>query len=70
MKETHGFQNLIYMGDGYHDAKILNESMFGIAPQNGRKEAKDAADYVTQSNAGEGAVLDACLEIISKYFCD
>ena len=68
VKEKYGFQNLIYMGDGYHDSKILKESMFGIAPKNARREAKDAADYVTESNAGEGAVLDACLEILSRYF--
>ena len=66
--EQYGFENLVYMGDGYHDAKILKTSMFGIAPRNARKEAKNAADYVTKSNAGEGAVLDACLRIIKEYF--
>ena len=44
------------------------ESMFGIAPNNARKEARDSADYITESNSGEGAVLDACLEINRKYF--
>ena len=67
IQEKYGFLNLIYMGDGYHDAKILKESMFGIAPRNARKEAKDAADYVTESNSGEGAVLDACMEINRIY---
>ena len=68
IKEKYGFQNLIYMGDGYHDAEIIKESMFGIAPNNARREAKDAADYITESKAGEGAVLDACLKIIDEYF--
>lgn len=68
IKEKYGFRNLIYIGDGYHDAKILKESMFGIAPNNARKEAKDAAKYVTESKAGEGAVFDACLEIVKRYF--
>ena len=68
IKENYGFQNLIYMGDGYHDAKILKESMFGIAPNNARKEARAASDYITEANAGEGAVLDACLRIIKEYF--
>jgi len=67
IQECFGFLNLIYMGDGYHDARILKESMFGIAPNNARMEAKDNADYVTSSNAGEGAVLDACLKIIDKF---
>ena len=68
IKNKYGFQNLIYMGDGYHDAKILKECMFGIAPNNARKEARYVADFVTESNSGEGAVLDACLEIAKRYF--
>ena len=68
VKESFGFQNLIYMADGYHDVEILKESLFGIAPKNARREAKDAADYVTESSAGEGAVLDACLKILRRFF--
>ena len=67
IKENYGFQNLIYMGDGYHDAKILKESMFGIAPKNARKEAREGANFVTETSSGEGAVLDACLKIIEKF---
>ena len=52
----------------YKDAKLIKESMFGIAPKNARREAIDAADYITESNAGEGAVLDACLELVKRYF--
>ena len=68
--EKYGFKNLVYMGDGYHDAKIIQESKYGIAPRNARKEARDASDYITESNAGEGAVLDACLEIKRRFFSD
>ena len=64
IEKLYGFENLIYMGDGYHDSEILKASMFGIAPKNSRKEARDASDYVTESNSGEGAVMDACLQII------
>ena len=68
MKKTFGLENLIFMGDGYHDAPILRDCKFGIAPANARKEAKEAADFVTESKAGEGAVLDACLEILKHFF--
>jgi 3-deoxy-D-manno-octulosonate 8-phosphate phosphatase (KDO 8-P phosphatase) len=68
VKKNYGFKNLLYMGDGYHDAKILKECMFGITPNNARKEARYVADFVTGSNSGEGAVLDACLEIEKRYF--
>lgn len=67
LKENFGFSNLIYMGDGYHDALILKKSMFGIAPKNARIEAKESADFITASDSGEGAVLDACLEIIKVF---
>jgi 3-deoxy-D-manno-octulosonate 8-phosphate phosphatase (KDO 8-P phosphatase) len=67
LNDNYSFSNLIYMGDGYHDASILRESIFGIAPKNARKEAKEAADFITESNSGEGAVLDACLEIIKVF---
>lgn len=52
-----------YIGDGIHDAPILSKVALGIAPNSARKEAKAAAHYITESNAGSGAVLDACLII-------
>jgi 3-deoxy-D-manno-octulosonate 8-phosphate phosphatase (KDO 8-P phosphatase) len=68
MKREFGFDNLIYMGDGYHDAPIIKEAAFGIAPISGRKEAINAANFVTESCAGDGAVLDACLKIKEMLF--
>lgn len=53
----------VFMGDGYFDAPVLKSVKLGIAPNSARIEAKHAADYVTISKAGEGAVLDACLYI-------
>jgi 3-deoxy-D-manno-octulosonate 8-phosphate phosphatase (KDO 8-P phosphatase) len=68
IKKAFGLENVIYMGDGIHDAKILKDCFFGIAPASGRIEAKKAADFVTDSNAAEGAVLDACLKIKEILF--
>lgn len=59
-----GFENVAYMGDGFHDAAILKMVQLGIAPRNARIEAKEAAGYVTASAGGEGAVMDACLIIL------
>ena len=56
-------QETAYMGDGYHDAPIIKAARIGIAPSSGRIEAREAADFVTPSKAGSGAVLDACLYI-------
>ena len=67
IKKTYGFENLIFMGDGIYDVAILRECKFGIAPANARKEARKAAHFVTESRSGEGAVLDACLEISRRF---
>ena len=68
IKEKFGMGNTIFMGDGIFDAAILKECKFGIAPNNARIEAKEAADFITASNSAEGAVCDACIEIKRKFF--
>lgn len=50
-----------FIADGYNDAPILSKVKVGIAPKTARIEAKKAAKYVTPSDAGSGAVLDACI---------
>lgn len=66
----YGYDKVIYMGDGYHDAPILKKCYYGIAPKNARPEAIKSADYVTDSNSGEGAVLDASLHILKSFNFD
>jgi 3-deoxy-D-manno-octulosonate 8-phosphate phosphatase (KDO 8-P phosphatase) len=68
IEKNYGVKNIIYMGDGIHDAPILRECFYGIAPKNARREARRAADFITESRAGEGAVLDACVHIMKKFF--
>ena len=62
--ENYGFDKVAYMGDGVYDAKILSSAKLGIAPAQARIEARQAADFVTPSNGGEGAYLDAALHIM------
>lgn len=68
IETKYGFSSTVYMGDGFFDSKILRACEFSIAPVNARKEARAAAKFVTESASGDGAVLDACLEIINRYF--
>ncbi|MBF0544791.1 MAG: HAD hydrolase family protein [Candidatus Riflebacteria bacterium] len=68
IEKKFGLQSVIYMGDGFYDAPILEKCFYGIAPKNARIEARKAADFVTPSKAGEGAVLDACLHVMKKFF--
>lgn len=70
VKEKFGLEGLIYMGDGIFDAPLLKASAFGIAPANARKEARAAAQFVTESKAAEGAICDACIEIKRRYLSE
>ena len=58
----------IFMGDGFHDAKIMDIVGYSIAPKNARREVIEKAHFVTESKSGEGAVLDACLHIKNQFF--
>jgi 3-deoxy-D-manno-octulosonate 8-phosphate phosphatase (KDO 8-P phosphatase) len=62
--ENYGFEDVAYMGDGIHDAKIIKAAKLGIAPAQARVEARNSADYVTPSRGGEGAYLDACIHVM------
>ena len=66
LSNNYDLSKIVYMGDGYFDAPILEKCFYGIAPANARIEARNSANYVTPSRSGEGAVLDACLHIIEK----
>ena len=66
LSNNYDLSKIVYMGDGYFDAPILEKCFYGIAPANARIEARNSANYITPSRSGEGAVLDACLHIIEK----
>jgi len=58
----------IYMGDGIFDAMVFDKVGYSIAPANGFYTTKAKADFVTPSIGGYGAVAEACLHIMEKFF--
>lgn len=67
-KENCDLEKTIYVGDGIYDAKVFGMVGYSIAPNNAFYIAKEKANYVTRHNAGEGAVAEACLHIMEKFF--
>lgn len=58
----------IYMGDGIYDALVFEKVAYSIAPANAFYLTKQKANFVTNARGGEGAVAEACLHIMEKFF--
>ncbi len=67
-KDNFDLKSTIYIGDGLYDSQIFKLIAYGIAPGNAFYVAKQVADFVTKTNSGEGAVCEACLHILKKFF--
>ncbi len=61
-------QETIYMGDGIFDPLVFKQVAYSIAPANAFFTTKEQADFVTNARGGEGAVAEACLHILDKFF--
>jgi len=67
------FENLnvnevVFMGDGYVDSLVFDKVLYSIAPKNAISYALQKADFITNTNAAEGAVFEACMHLIEKFF--
>lgn len=68
ISERYKTENVIYMGDGIFDHYVMKKVGYSIAPASADKNAKKAADYVTERNGGERSVAEACLHILETFF--
>ncbi len=68
LKNNYDLKSTIYMGDGIYDAEIFDHVGYSIAPANAFINARQKADFVTKTKSGEGAVAEACLHIMKKFF--
>jgi 3-deoxy-D-manno-octulosonate 8-phosphate phosphatase (KDO 8-P phosphatase) len=57
---------IFYMGDSFVDIPIFKTVDWSICPKNGDELARDYADYVTDVDAGNGAVADAIFWMIQN----
>ena len=70
LKKNFNLEESIFMGDSLHDAEIFPLMGYSIAPASAFYPALERASFVTRHRAGEGAVGEACLHIIEKFFKD
>ena len=68
LKKKFDLKHCVYMGDSIFDAQIFNYVGYSIAPSNAFYLAKKEANYITKAKSGEGAVAEACLHILEKFF--
>lgn len=68
IKEKFDLRESIFMGDGIYDALVFDKVAYSIAPANAFYLTKQKASYVTEAKGGEGAVAEACLHIMEKFF--
>lgn len=68
IEKNFNLKESIYMGDGIYDVLVFEKVGYSIAPNNAFYIAKEKADFVTKAKGGEGAVAEACLHILEKFF--
>lgn len=57
-------ENVAYVGDDINDVETMRAVGMSFSVADGQREAKEAADYVTEKKGGDGAIR----EIIDKLF--
>jgi 3-deoxy-D-manno-octulosonate 8-phosphate phosphatase (KDO 8-P phosphatase) len=55
-----GPEQVCAMGDDLADLPMLGEAGLGIAVADAAREVREAADFITKSRGGSGAVREAC----------
>lgn len=68
LKSRFDLTETVYMGDGILDVAVFRAVGYSIAPANSLATTKQAANFVTTRRGGEGAVAEAVLHVLEKFF--
>jgi len=60
-----GYDKSVFFGDGIGDVPVKEVVTKFACPSNARKEAKEKADFITESIGGQGAFLDLAQWVLS-----
>ena len=62
--DNFGLSDIVYVGDGIHDAKILKHSKLGFAPSNSTIFAKESANVILNASGGFGVFLEIAVNLL------
>jgi len=68
IKEHFDPKEVIYMADGIYDPLVFRHVAYSIVPSSAFFKTKELADFVTEAKGGEGAVAEAVIHILEKFF--
>ena len=68
IREKYPLQDVVYMGDGIFDGLVFPHVGYSIAPGNSFPETKRRAKFVTEAVGGDGAVAEAVVHLMEKFF--
>ena len=60
-------QDLIFIGDGLFDIKLLNMCGYGFAPANAPEYVRQYAAVPLSVNGGNGAIFEVALILLKRY---
>ncbi len=68
-KAEEHYDVIIFFGDGIGDAQVKKQGAcdWFVCPANARPEAKKIANYITEHEGGNGALLDLAYAVINEY---
>lgn len=64
--KDNGYVYSVFFGDGIFDIQVKNVVTKFACPANARKEAKEKADFITESIGGQGAFLDLAQWVLNE----
>ena len=59
---------VVYMGDGIFDPLVFSRVKYSIAPANAMKHTRSSACFVTDRRGSEGAIAEAIVHLVDKFF--
>ena len=68
ISDRYDLNDVVYMGDGFYDARILNSVRYGITTSDSCYTCRISSEYITNSSGSFRAVSEASLHLLHKFY--